>query len=71
LRPAVSGLARRAIALYDPQARFGFRARDPDTWELIDMSGFLEGAAGTALALHAYASGEPPASGWDAALLAI
>jgi lantibiotic biosynthesis protein len=70
LRLAADGLARRVIALYDPQTRFGFRARDPDTWELIDMSGFLEGAAGTALALHAYATGEPPASGWDAALLA-
>ncbi|GIJ60072.1 lanthionine synthetase C family protein [Virgisporangium aurantiacum] len=71
LRSAVSGLARRVATLYDPQARFGFRARDPVTWELTDMSGFLEGAAGTALALHAYATGEPPASGWDAALLVV
>ncbi|MFE7115930.1 lanthionine synthetase C family protein [Streptomyces sp. NPDC057654] len=31
--------------------------------------GLLTGAAGVALALHAYATGSGPASGWDAALL--
>ncbi|MFV2178731.1 lanthionine synthetase C family protein [Actinomadura sp. LOL_016] len=31
--------------------------------------GFLEGAAGVALALHNAASGSPPASGWDSCLL--
>lgn len=31
--------------------------------------GFLEGAAGVALALHTTASGSPPISGWDSCLL--
>ena len=31
--------------------------------------GFLDGCAGTALALHTAASGTSPASGWDACLL--
>ncbi|RBQ16941.1 lantibiotic modifying enzyme [Spongiactinospora rosea] len=30
---------------------------------------FLDGAAGAALALHTFATGTPPASGWDAVLL--
>jgi hypothetical protein len=31
--------------------------------------GFLEGAAGVALALHTASSGSPPVSGWDSCLL--
>ncbi|MFG2224533.1 lanthionine synthetase C family protein [Streptomyces sp. NPDC048644] len=34
-----------------------------------DHPGLLTGTAGIALALHAYATGTPPASGWDGALL--
>ncbi|RSN56606.1 lanthionine synthetase C family protein [Actinomadura sp. WAC 06369] len=51
--------------------------RDPDpervAAELLQPPhgcfGFLEGAAGVALALHSAASGSPPASGWDSCLL--
>lgn len=34
-----------------------------------DRAGFLEGAAGIALALHGYANDEPAKTGWDTALL--
>ncbi|NUR93026.1 MAG: lanthionine synthetase C family protein [Nonomuraea sp.] len=62
-------LAERALDLYDPQAPFGFRAATQHEGETVDLPGFLEGAAGIALALHAYAGDGQPATVWDAALL--
>ncbi|MFC4117035.1 lanthionine synthetase C family protein [Nonomuraea zeae] len=62
-------LADRALDLYDPQAPFGFRGATLHAGETVDLPGFLEGAAGIALALHAYAGDRPAESGWDAALL--
>lgn len=69
LAGAADRLADRALDMYDPQAPFGFRAATQQEGETLDQPGFLEGAAGIALALHAYADDRPTASGWDAALL--
>ena len=70
LRDAADGLARRVVACFDPEAPFGFRyAAGADTVVAPDRAGFLEGAAGIALALHGYANGELPRTGWDEALL--
>lgn len=46
-----------------------FAARAVATADPAGGPGFLDGAAGTALALRAYLTGAPPATGWDAALL--
>ncbi len=51
-------LAGRILAEFDADLPFGF----PD-------AGFLDGAAGVALALRTYATDTEPASGWDSALL--
>ncbi|MGI5292078.1 lanthionine synthetase C family protein [Nonomuraea polychroma] len=69
LARAADRLADRVLDLYDPQALFGFRAATQHAGETLDQPGFLEGAAGIALSLHAYACNQPAASGWDAALL--
>ncbi|MGI5269162.1 lanthionine synthetase C family protein [Nonomuraea sp. CA-218870] len=69
LAGAADRLAVRALDLYDPQAPFGFRAATQRHGTSVDLPGFLEGATGIALALHAYAGDRPAESGWDAALL--
>ncbi|WP_163505343.1 lanthionine synthetase C family protein [Fodinicola acaciae] len=48
---------------------FGFRYTHPAAPAGTDRAGFLEGAAGIALALHEHATGRPSATGWDAALM--
>ncbi|GIF73575.1 lanthionine synthetase C family protein [Asanoa siamensis] len=67
---AATGLAASVVGRYDDNAPFGFRATNPPALETVDLAGFLEGAAGVALALASYVHGGRPASGWDAALLA-
>ncbi|GGM44062.1 hypothetical protein GCM10012275_13860 [Longimycelium tulufanense] len=62
-------LAERVLGQFEPDSRFGFRAVHGN--EMYDDPGFALGAAGTALALHAYATGQPPRSGWDSALLLV
>lgn len=62
LLAAADRLAARVVDAHEPDSAFGFRARGTD-----DTAGFLEGAAGTALALLGWLGA--PASGWDAALL--
>ncbi|GAA4489052.1 lanthionine synthetase C family protein [Actinoallomurus oryzae] len=70
LREAADGLARRVVGCFDPEAPFGFRyAAGAGAMVAPDRAGFLEGAAGIALALHAYANDEPARTGWDTALL--
>jgi hypothetical protein len=54
---------------YDPALPFGYRYRAPGLRVAGDRAGLLEGAAGIALALHAYATDTEPVTGWDAALL--
>ncbi|GAA3075800.1 lanthionine synthetase LanC family protein [Streptosporangium carneum] len=66
---AADGFAARIREAFDPRAPFGFRYAHPAAAAETDRPGFLEGAAGIALALHCHATGEPPVTGWDAALL--
>ncbi|WP_037070418.1 lanthionine synthetase C family protein [Pseudonocardia acaciae] len=61
-------LAGRVLAGYHPIRPFGFHYR-AGLPAAPDRAGFLDGAAGIALALHAYATDARPASGWDRALL--
>lgn len=66
-------LAARIVAAHDPELPYGFPGPDTST----DPSGtpdpagpgLLTGAAGIALALHAYATDAPPRTPWDAAFL--
>ncbi|WP_433214196.1 lanthionine synthetase C family protein [Microtetraspora malaysiensis] len=60
--------ARRTVAEFDPTSLFGFRVAVPGL-PRFDRPGFLEGSAGTALALHSYATGAPPRTSWDQVLL--
>ncbi|HEX5405567.1 MAG TPA: lanthionine synthetase C family protein [Pseudonocardiaceae bacterium] len=67
--PAADSLAERVLAAFDPATPFGFTSRHPRAARPLDRPGFLEGAAGIALALHEYATARPPRTCWDAALL--
>ncbi|MFC4008390.1 lanthionine synthetase C family protein [Nonomuraea purpurea] len=62
-------LAARVVDGFDPEAPFGYRYRHSLAARALDRPGFLEGAAGIALALHTYATGDVPATSWDSALL--
>ncbi|GHE97510.1 hypothetical protein GCM10018772_22180 [Streptomyces fumanus] len=62
-------LAEKVLNDYDADAPFGYRYRSPGQQAAIDRAGFLQGAAGIALALDAYARNLPPTTRWDAALL--
>ncbi|MEO3876197.1 lanthionine synthetase C family protein [Nonomuraea sp. B12E4] len=62
-------LAVRVVDGFDPEAPFGFRYRHSLAARDLDRPGFLEGAAGIALALHTYATRNVPATAWDNALL--
>lgn len=66
LASAADGFAGRLVTQYRPDAPFGFRCRRPD--QAPDRPGFLDGSAGIALALLAYADGGTR-TGWDRALL--
>ncbi|MEV0263970.1 lanthionine synthetase C family protein [Streptomyces sp. NPDC050617] len=61
-------LAAVTVAQFREEHRFGFRATFTHVPQGADVPAFLEGAAGTALALDAYAEGGAVA-GWDMALL--
>lgn len=58
-------LAERTVAPFDPDLPYGY----PQANELGDNPTLLTGSTGIALALLAYRTGTPPASGWDAAIL--
>ncbi|MFC0598825.1 lanthionine synthetase C family protein [Streptomyces palmae] len=64
----VDEMAARTLALFRPEYRFGFRASLTTATQGTDVPAFLEGAAGTALALDAYAAGRTTTD-WDMALL--
>lgn len=68
LGPLVDRLAERTAAGFDPALRYGYRSVTAPG-RRTDDPGFVTGAAGIALALHAYRTGPAPATGWDAALL--
>ncbi|HUR02615.1 MAG TPA: lanthionine synthetase C family protein [Nonomuraea sp.] len=61
--------AQRMIDLFDADLPFGYRYPMPAPRKPADGVGLLEGAAGTALALHGYATGSAPKTRWDAALM--
>ncbi|MEU1376909.1 lanthionine synthetase C family protein [Streptomyces triculaminicus] len=67
LEPAVDHLAAQALSAFDAASPFGFRQYLPSG--PVSRPGFLEGASGTALALHGYARAAPPRTPWEAALL--
>lgn len=66
---AADALAERVVGGFDPDSPFGYRYAHPSLEIGVERPGFLEGAAGIALALHSYAISGAPATGWDAALL--
>ncbi|NSC25263.1 lanthionine synthetase [Streptomyces albus subsp. chlorinus] len=68
-RTAADEVAARLLDGFDAGAPFGYRYHQPAADLLLDMPGFLDGAAGIALALHAYATDRPSVSGWDTLLL--
>ncbi|GAA2094761.1 lanthionine synthetase C family protein [Streptomyces albiaxialis] len=69
LAAATDAVADRLLRGFEPGAPFGYRYFQPAADLHLDMPGFLDGAAGIALALHSYATGSAPASGWDTLLL--
>ncbi|MGK5544077.1 lanthionine synthetase C family protein [Streptomyces sp. URMC 127] len=62
-------LARRITSRAAPDEPFGLRHPSLPRSQITDRTGFLTGAAGTALALRTFATGTAPATGWDRALL--
>ncbi len=69
LAEAADDVAERLLRHFEPAAPFGYRYFRPSAGRYFDLPGFLDGAAGIALALHAYATRRAPASGWDTILL--
>ncbi|MFD5344125.1 lanthionine synthetase C family protein [Streptomyces anulatus] len=69
LHATADGLAARVLDGFDPEAPFGYRYSHTLAARELDRPGFLEGAAGIALALHTYATGNVPTTSWDSALL--
>ncbi|MGW3634340.1 lanthionine synthetase C family protein [Streptomyces sp. NPDC005122] len=66
----LDAVADAILRRFRPDTPFGFALDAPDEVHLArDRAGFLEGAAGTALALHAHLRRADPATGWDTALL--
>jgi hypothetical protein len=61
--------AERTIGLFDPDLPFGYQYPTPAPFGPSHGVGLLEGASGTALALHGYATNHLPETHWDAALL--
>jgi hypothetical protein len=69
LTACLPDLADQVMCGYDPGLPFGFRYAERGHRVAGDRPGFVEGAAGIALALHTYARDAEPASGWDELLL--
>ncbi|WP_327591688.1 lanthionine synthetase C family protein [Streptomyces chartreusis] len=61
--------ARHVLEQYRPEAPFCFRSDLGPSPKRHDDPGFLTGAAGIALALHAYGTQSPPHTRWPALLL--
>lgn len=62
-------IAQELMTRYDPSRPFGFPV--PYAGTHYDFPGFLDGAAGVALALHTYGTNAAPNTNWDATLLLI
>jgi len=61
-------LAAEVIQRFRPEAPFGF-ALPASSRRAPNLAGFMGGAAGAALALHAYVQDNNPTSAWDTAML--
>ncbi|MGI5214087.1 lanthionine synthetase C family protein [Plantactinospora sp. CA-290183] len=61
-------MARRVLSGFDPDSAFCYREESMPP-VVADRPGFLLGSAGIALALHAFATGRPSVTTWDAALM--
>ncbi|OYP13233.1 hypothetical protein CFC35_00915 [Streptomyces sp. FBKL.4005] len=68
LRSGAERLAGRVLGGFDPAHPFGYQDKSISPF-VADRPGFLQGAAGVALALHTFATGRSPATGWDTALM--
>ncbi|WP_052424377.1 lanthionine synthetase LanC family protein [Nonomuraea candida] len=68
LAAGLERIAAHVLGLRDLGTPFGFVTGEASPNGRCDP-GWLQGAAGVLSALHAYASGRMPESGWDAALL--
>ena len=66
---AADVLAGRVMSGYDASQPFGFSVRPGQANHVLHRAGFLDGAAGIALGLSAYANAAAPATPWDSALL--
>ncbi|AKG45060.1 lanthionine synthetase c-like protein [Streptomyces xiamenensis] len=62
-------LAERIVRHFEPGSAFGYRYPEQGSGRPIDAPGFLDGAAGVALALDAHTRGDTAPAAWDAALL--
>nr|WP_276311882.1 lanthionine synthetase LanC family protein [Streptomyces globisporus] len=69
LHATADRLGARVLDGFDPASPFGFRYAHALAKRPLDRPGFLEGAAGIALALHTYATGRAPVTSWDSALM--
>jgi hypothetical protein len=68
-REAADAMAAKVVDGFDHDKPFGYHYTHPNVALGRDRPGFLEGAAGIALALHFYATGGSARTDWDAALL--
>ncbi|HEY3708862.1 MAG TPA: lanthionine synthetase C family protein [Amycolatopsis sp.] len=66
---AADGMAERIATAFDPEKPFGYHLDHPVSRLGPNRPGFLDGAAGIALALHNHARRAAPRTDWDAALL--
>ncbi|GAA2931351.1 hypothetical protein GCM10020221_28940 [Streptomyces thioluteus] len=66
---ACDELATMTLSQFDESHRFGYRTAATNAPLGADVPAFLDGAAGVALALDAYANNGVAAADWDMALL--
>ncbi|MGH8877669.1 MAG: lanthionine synthetase LanC family protein, partial [Stackebrandtia sp.] len=64
---AIDDIVDRILEAYSPEAPFGFTFHGDGG--RIDHPGFIDGAAGVALALHRYARDAEPKVGWDSLMM--
>ncbi|MES4904324.1 MULTISPECIES: lanthionine synthetase C family protein [unclassified Streptomyces] len=68
LASATGRLAAHVLEGFDPATPFGYQDKSIVPVE-ADRPGFLQGAAGIALALHGFATDRPSVTRWEAALM--
>ena len=68
-RAAADAITTRIINGFDNDKPFGYHYPYLGATVGVNRPGFIQGAAGIALALHCHATGRTPATNWDAAML--